>query len=315
MKCKRIIKVVSALALTLALLVSSGVVSFAASYTTTTNYLNQGTIEVTSRAFGLDEGDMATYVAYNGNGFSEANAVYIDQATADDTRIVTFTYQADSDDVKATVKFGGKGTTVTPDKEGYEIAVTVNGELSSTEVVPTVDAAYTFEGDEDFLAREIPVSLVAGQAVNAVTFTAEGAADATTVDAWYVKDGAIVVLSNVIRSNGTLAITTEEAEVSVRIGDVVAGTGKITAFAKAVCADDADYGIILATEDADISTTVSFEEAGDYTTAVKLPALGKGADGGFCVEVEDDQLVAGTNYKVAAYAVDKVTPTKVVTAQ
>ena len=53
MKCKRIFKVAGALALTVALLVSSAVVSFAAEYKTTTKYLNQNTIEVTSVASDL----------------------------------------------------------------------------------------------------------------------------------------------------------------------------------------------------------------------------------------------------------------------
>ena len=134
MKCKRIFKVAGALTLTVSLLASSSVVSFAANYKTTTKYLDQKTIEVTSIASGLSEGDMATYVAYNNDGFTEANAVYIDQATANGADPVKFVYQTSSDNVKATVKFGGstessaKGTEI----DGYKVNVSVDGVAAGT---------------------------------------------------------------------------------------------------------------------------------------------------------------------------------------
>ena len=116
------------------------------------------------------------------------------------------------------------------------------------------------------------------------------------------KNGALFIL-DIIREDGDLVITTEESTNSVKLGTVTSVAGQITAFAKAVCEETADFGIIIAAgENADISTTVKlFNEADDYTTAVKLPAAGKGADGCFAVEVVDEELVAGT-YTVAAYA-------------
>ena len=293
MKCKRIFKVASALALTVALLVSSAVVSFAAEYKTTTKYLNQNTIEVTSVASDLKSGDMATYVAYNNDSFNEANAVYIDQATANGTDDVTFTYQTNSDNVKATVKFGGSTETSAKDadKEGYTVNVTVNGEAAGSVIVPEVDMT-TY--DSEYLAREIPVTVAAGYAVDSV------AVNGDPVDVWYVKDGVVVIYSNVILDDAEVAITTKAVDATVVLGTVKAEAGKITAFARATCADDADYGILVG-GDATLEGAKAWNEAENYNTAVKLPALGMGNDGGFAVEVQDELIVAG-EYKVAAYA-------------
>lgn len=301
MKCKRIIKVVSALALTVALLVSTGVVSFAATYTTTTTYLNQDTIEVTSKAAGLYAGNMATYVAYNNDSFNEANAVYIDQATAGEDGTVEFVYQTNSDNVKATVKFGGSTESKAQDAniEGYRVNVTVDGVAAGSVIVPEVDAAY----DSDYLAREIPVTVAAGSAVDSV------AVNGTPVEVWYVKDGVVVIYSNVILDDAEVAITTKAVEAKVVLGTVKAEAGKITAFARATCADDADYGILVG-GDATLEGAQAWDAATDYNTAVKLPALGMGNDGGFCVEVQDDLIVAGS-YNVAAYAGEEVTAAKV----
>ena len=306
MKCKRIFKVASALALVVALLVSTGVVSFAATYTTTTTYKNQDTIEVTATASGLDAGDMATYVAYNNDSFNEANAVYIDQATADGENDVEFTYQTSSDNVKATVKFGGSTESAARDAaiEGYTVNVTVNGEAKGSVIVHEVDMD-TY--DSDYLAREIPVAIPAGEAVDSVKV------NDVAVDVWYVKDGVVVIYSNVILADANVAITTKAATAKVVLGTVKAEAGKITAFARATCADDADYGIIIG-GDATLTNAVAWNAAENYETAVKLPALGLGNDGGFCVEVEDTAIVAG-DYKVAAYAGEVVTAAKVVTVQ
>ena len=292
MKCKRIFKVAGALALTVTLLVSSAVVSFAADYKTTTKYLNQSTIEVTSVASDLKSGDMATYVAYNNDSFNEANAVYIDQATANETGIVEFKYQTESDNVKATVKFGGSTETSAKDAEidGYKVNVTVDGEAKGTVIVPEVDAAY----DSEYLAREIPVTVAAGYAVDSV------AVNGTPVEVWYVKDGVVVIYSNVVLDDADVAITTKAVEAKVVLGTVKAEAGKITAFARATCAENADYGILIG-GDADLENAVAWNAADNYEATVKLPALGMGNDGGFCVEVEDAAIVAGT-YKVAAYA-------------
>ena len=305
MKCKRIFKVASALALIVALLVSSAVVSFAAEYKTTTKYLNQNTIEVTSVASDLESGDMATYVAYNNDSFNEANAVYIDQATANDTGIVEFKYQTNSDNVKATVKFGGstedeaKGAI----EDGYTVNVTVDGVAAGSVIVPEVDAAY----DSEYLAREIPVTVPAGYAVDSV------AVNGTPVDVWYVKDGVVVIYSNVVLDDADVAITTKAVDAKVVLGTVKAEAGKITAFARATCAEDADYGILVG-GDAALEGAQAWDSAENYATAVKLPALGMGNDGGFAVEVQDELIVAG-EYKVAAYAGEKVTAAKSVVVE
>jgi len=306
MKCKRIIKVVGALALTAALLVSSAVVSFAdAYYTTTTKYLDQNTIEVTSKATGLAEGNMATYVAYNGE-FSDANAVYIDQKTADSTGTVEFVYQADSDNVKATVKFGGSTESEAQDADeviGYKVNLTINGTDYKTVTVATVDENYT----DEYLAREFEIELASGKVVKSV------AVNGTTAEAWYVKNGTLVIYDNLIKAdNATVAIEVEDvATPSVTLGTVTGVAGKITAYAKATYAGE-DYGVLIKNGDTvDADNTVSYADAADYAATVKLPALGKGSEGGFCVEVEDSLITAGT-YSVAAYAGDEESAVKTI---
>ncbi len=301
MKCKRIIKVVSALALTVALLVSASVVSFAATYTTQTTYINEDTIEVISRATGLNDGEMATYVAYRNGEFSETNAVYIDQATEQDNA-VEFRYQADSDDVKATVLFGGESApnTLEPDKVGHKITVYVNEVAQGDQVAAYAVADY----DGEYLAREFSVNIENGKAIKKVEFAADGA-EKTTVEAWYVKNGALVVLSRVIESDGSLYITAEDATISVKLGAVTGTENTITAFAKAVCTDDADYGILIADSEVEIEAAgrIDWKDAEDYTTPVYFNALGKGNNGVFAVEVTDeDCFVAGKSFNVKAYA-------------
>ena len=306
MKCKRIFKVASALALTVALLVSSAVVSFAAKYTTTTTYLNQSTIEVTSTASGLAEGAMATYVAYNNDGFNEANAVYIDQATANGTDDVTFTYQTSSDNVKATVKFGGSTETeaTKAEFEGW----TVNVKVDNGAAVPTKVAKKAAEYADEYLVREIEAVIPTGKAVAAV------ALNGAPIEAWYAKAGSIFVCTPALADGDEIAITTEDAAAEVVLGTVKSDAANtVTAFAKATCAQDADYGILIGGE-AKLEGAVAWDAADNYATAVKLPALGMGNDGGFCVEVEDSAFAKGT-FKVAAYAGTAVSATKDVTVK
>ncbi len=308
MKCKRIFKVASALALTVALLVSSAVVSFAATYTTTTTYIDQNTIEVTSTAVGLNKGDMATYVAYNNDGFTEGNAVYIDQATADETGEVEFKYQTDLDDLKATVKFGGSTESAAQDAilGGYNVNIKVDGVDAGTVKVAEVAAEY--EGD---LAREIPVELDASKVVDKVTVNGAEVA-------WYVKDKAVVIYSNAIKADGaTVEIETAAAKaVTLVLGAVKSeAANTVTAFAKATCGAYANYGILIGGNATLTEEVVSWDAAEDYSKAVKLPALGMSKDGMFCVEVTDEALVAGTEYKVAAYAGEEVTDAKAVTVK
>ncbi len=303
MKCKRIFKVVSALALTVALMVSTGVVSFAAEYTTTTTYINQNTIEVTSVASGLEKGDMATYVAYNNGSFSEENAVYIDQATANGTDDVVFTYQTDSDNVKATVKFGGstEDSAQEAEIEGWTIYVQVDdGEAEKQTIAKKAD-----EYSDTYLVREIEAVIPQGAAIDAVELNDEA------IDVWYAKDGSVFVCTPAIKDGDTIVIKTKEAAAEVKIGTVKAEVGKITAFAKATCAQDADYGILIGGE-AVLDGAAAWDVAENYETAVKLPALGMGDNGGFCVEVDDTAIVAGT-YKVAAYAGEVATDAVTVT--
>jgi len=306
MKCKRIFKVAGVLALTVALLVSSAVVSFAATYTTTTTYLNQDTIEVKSVASGLQSGNMATYVAYNNDGFNEANAVYIDQATAGEDGTVEFVYQTNSDNVKATVKFGGSTETEAQDAtfEGWTISVQVDdGAAVETQVAKAAE-----DYSDDYLVREIEAVIPTGKAIDEVTLNSE------VIDVWYAKDGSIFVCTPKLAEGDAIVIKTKAAAAEVVLGTVksdVADT--VTAFAKATCAQDADYGILIG-GDATLTNAKAWNEADDYATAVKLPALGMGADGGFCVEVEDTAFAQGT-YKVAAYAGSVVTTAKEVTVE
>lgn len=306
MKCKRIFKVAGVLALTVALLVSSAVVSFAATYTTTTTYLNQDTIEVTSVASGLASGDMATYVAYNNDGFNEANAVYIDQATANETGEVSFTYQTSSDNVKATVKFGGSTETEAKgaEFEGWTISVQVDDDAAVSTQVAKKAADYP----DDYLVREIEAVIPAGKAIEQVALNGEA------IDVWYAKDGSIFVCTPELAEGDEIVITTKDAAAEVVLGTVKSDAANtVTAFAKATCAQDADYGIIIG-GDATLADAKAWNEADDYATAVKLPALGMGEDGGFCVEVEDAAFAQGT-FKVAAYAGSAVTAAKEVTVQ
>lgn len=309
MKCKRIFKVVSALALTVALMVSTGVVSFAAAtYTTSTTYVKDGIIEVTSVASGLGTGDMATYVAYNNNEFSEANAVYIDQATAVDGEDVIFTYQTESDNVKATVKFGGSTEDSARDAtpEGWTVYVYVYGQDTPiTVIVPMMDEEY----DGEYIPRDlVGVPFVEGEVVSAITV------DGEEIDAWSVKDSVVTIWTTKIKDESVVHITTQSVSPEVKLGDVIGSEGSITAFGR-VIGVVSDFGILISGTNPDSTDTTSYDAASiDYSTeTVKLPALGSGAKGGFCVQFQDDAFVAGNSYNVQAYAYDKLSAVKSVT--
>ena len=100
-------------------------------------------------------------------------------------------------------------------------------------------------------------------------------------------------------------ITAEDATISVKLGAVTGTENTITAFAKAVCTDAADYGILIADADVTIAEAgrIGWNDATGYATPVYFNALGKGNNGVFAVEVTDEEyFVTGKSFNVVAYA-------------
>lgn len=92
---------------------SLGTSAFAATCTTTTTYIGDSKVSVTSKITGASSPDQITFLVAKANPSSTSDFVYIDQTAADSNGEATFKFSTHSDNlgIGATVKFGAQTTT------------------------------------------------------------------------------------------------------------------------------------------------------------------------------------------------------------
>ena len=292
---KGLTKTLVALVLVMTLVATMGISAMAADYSTKTVYQADAKIKVEANATGLTEGDIVTYVATTDvDDVNENTIVYINQAEADEDGNATFTYTTSVTNIDASMFFGGSTETTRKDAKaeaGYAIAVKVNGNDAGTVY------ALEQETDEAVIRKFDLTGMVsfAGAKVTGVAFNGE------PIDA-FVADADTLMISAVIKNDGTLDITTD-TDVAFVAPKISASTkiveGNLVAVAKAV--SGAKFGIVLYKDAAPATFAHEVVEGEGY---IVLPALGKNVEGIYAVEVQE----FAEEYNVAAYAFNGETP-------
>ena len=296
---KGLTKTIVALALVITVLATMGMSALAATgtYSTKTIYQADNKISVVANASNLAQGDIVTYVATtDANDVNENTIVYLNQTVADASGAAQFTYTTDVTDINASMFFGGskEPTRVFANRvDELEIAVTLNNET-----IGTVHAAKQ-ETNDLVVIRKFDLSSIANFSATEITAVSF---DGTPIENFYVDATTLIVSTNVINKNGTLAITSTDAasfaDPTISRTTKVEG-GKLIAVAKAPVGEK--FGIVLYTGAAPTITTHAVAEESSY---VVLPALGKNVDGIYAVEVEAYAESIGAKVNVAAYAFD-----------
>jgi len=245
-------------------------------YTTTTSYGTDGSLTVATNVTTAEDGEMITYLAYNGTGDSPAtddDIIYIDQQTwAGET--LTFSYTTTADKLTGvTVKSGSSEleTAQTMDLGARTVTVEVKG--GDTVAATTITLPSASVGN---YVTDITVA----NAISAVTVNGSDAtpADVATVNGYNkivivdngLADDAVIVITTVVPdtfepavaegvSKGKAFVTTEE-EVEVE---------KLTVFGEVktdVAEPTGDWGGILITKTAATATDDNFKVGGTDVT-------------------------------------------------
>lgn len=296
---KGLTKTIVALVLVMTLVATMGISAMAANYSTKTVYQANGKISVEANATDLEEGAIVTYVATTDEAnVNENTIVYINQAEADENRAAQFKYTTEVTNINASMFFGGS-TESTRQKakaaDDYVIDVKLNG---SEEVAGTVYAAKQAD-DADVVIRKFNLSTIANFSaveITKVEFNGEEIKD------FAVAATTLIVSTDKINANGTLAITTTAAPEFIKpkiSGSTAVKAGNLVAVAKAPAGEK--FGIVLYKNGVPTIEANEVVEGNDY---VVLPALGKNVDGIYAVEVEAVAEILAAPFNVKAYAFD-----------
>ena len=294
---KGLTKSIVALALVITVLATMGMSALAADYSTKTIYQAEGKISVEANATGLQEGDIVTYVATTDEAdVNENTIVYINQDEADAEGKAKFTYTTEVTNINASMFFGGSKENTRVEAKHAEdlvINVTVNGEAKGT-----VYAAKQ-ETEDLVVIRKFDLSGMAD--FSAVEITGVEFAEAVIED-FAVAGATLIVSTDKINANGTLAITTTAAPdfIEPKISATTAVEGaNLVAVAKAPAGEK--FGIVLYKDGAQVVIDGTVKTEDDY---VVLPALGKNVDGIYAIELQGFAEYLAAPFMVKAYAYD-----------
>ena len=292
---KGLTKTIVALALVITVLATMGMSALAADYSTKTIYQADNKISVEANATGLQEGDIVTYVATTDEAdVNENTIVYINQDEADAEGKAKFTYTTEVTNINASMFFGGSTENTRQEAKHTDdlaISVTVNGEAKGT-----VYAAKQ-ETEDLVVIRKFDLSGMAD--FSAVEITGVEFAEAVIED-FAVAGATLIVSTDKINANGTLAITTTAAPdfIAPKISATTAvEDGNLVAVAKAPAGEK--FGIVIYKNEVPTITANEYAEGTDYYV---LPALGKNVTGIYAVEVEAIADVLAAPFNVKAYA-------------
>ena len=297
---KGLTKSIVALALVITVLATMGMSAMAAAYSTKTIYQADNKISVEANATGLKAGDIVTYVATTDEAdVNENTIVYINQAEADEDGAAQFTYTTEVTNINASMFFGGstENTRVAAKHaEDLAISVTVNGEAKGP-----VYAAKQATSDL-VVIRKFDLSGIASFSAVEITSVKFGE---TAITDFCVAEDTLIVSTDAINADGTLAITTTAAPefTAPKISATTAvADGNLVAVAKAPAGEK--FGIVLYTGDTKPTAFAHAVNADTYTTDgyLVLPALGKNVDGIYAVELQGYAEYLTAPFNVAAYA-------------
>ena len=296
---KGLTKSIVALALVVAVLATMGMSAMAATgtYSTKTIYQAEGKISVEAKAAGLEPGDIVTYVATTDEAdVNENTIVYINQDEADENGAAQFTYTTEVTNINASMFFGGsKENTRVAAKhaDDLEISVTVTGGATG-KVYAAKQAA-----DAGEVIRKFDLSGIANFSAIKIT---KVEFDGAEIEKFAVADTTLIVSTDKINANGTLAITTDAAPqfTAPKISATTAvKDGNLVAVAKAPAGEK--FGIVLYQEGAEVVIDGEVKTESKY---VVLPALGKNVDGIYAIELQGFAEYLAAPFMVKAYAYD-----------
>lgn len=285
----------------------------AMSVTTSTEYRESDIkVETTVSDENLDK-TMLTYLAFKGEPSDASNIVYVDQIIAD-SNTETFSYITQYSNIGSTVKVGGRdseGTALTPNESDGSIGeiegvpVTVDGVLAT-------NVSFTAESNEDGL-----VKIVYAGIADDVIVGLQNDGTAVENDDYFIGSNCIWVKSSILDTDKTLNVITESVEQdaqTIALGYIPANEftsvteteNSVIAVGK-VLGDVDEFGIIYSVDNS-FSNYTNYSDIDENTEAgdIAFPALGKGTNGLFAVEVFNVNNFIGTGNTVYAAAYYRV---------
>ncbi len=281
--------------------------------TTSTTY-QASDIKVTTTVTGESlSGTTLTYLAHKGEINDGSNIVYVDQIIAD-AASETFEYVTQYSKIGSTVKVGGRtsaGVALTPNES--------DGSIGEIKGVPfTVDGSsvdgvvFTSELNEDGLVKIV----YDGIDDDVIVGLSNGGTNVAYGD-YFVGTNCIWVKHSILDTAKTLNVTTNSVDSSIQtmaLGyipanefDKVEETENSVVAVGKVSGDVDEFGIVYSL-DANFESFINYAEITDQTEKqdIAFPALGKGTNGLFAVEVFNinNFIGDGNTVYVAAYYKD-----------
>ena len=295
--------------------------AFAITSSTTTTYDTTATdgsvkISVTTSVTGASEGDKITYLVHKKGAalasLADTDIVYIDQKTAGSGgSVAPFTYKTASTNIGSTILVGGSALTspVSDAMPGYVIIKNESGN----------EIAY---GKIDSLSKSIGTDTLVK-----VTYTSTNIPVIDSISSVSTKDvniGDIMFLSasDGFFISGSAIDSSAATIITVKTGSSIIdtlganstdydGLTAISSYGKIVGDSSSTYGVVFSTNKDVIEAlnnaapnsifTDDSEFTADFTSCVAFPALGKGLDGTFVVQLADSSFKPGTTYYTRVY--------------
>lgn len=298
--------------------------AFAITSSTTTTYDTTATdgsvkIAVTTSVTGAAEGDKITYLVHKKDAvlasLADSEIVYIDQKTAgSDGSVAPFTYKTASTNIGSTILVGGSALT-SPVSDAMPGYVIIKNESGDEIAYGKIDSASQLVGNDTlvkvtYTSTSIPVidsiSSVSTKGVNIDDIMFLSASDGFFISGSAIDSSAATTItvktgSSIIDTLGANSTTYEELT-------AISSYGKIIG-------DSSTYGVVFSTDRNAIETlntapTYIFtgdEFTADFNSCVAFPALGKGLDGTFVVQLANSGFTPGTTYYTRVYKCDNDT--------
>ena len=299
--------------------------AFAITSSTTTTYDTTATdgsvkISVTTSVTGASEGDKITYLVHKKGAalasLADTDIVYIDQKTAGSGgSVAPFTYKTASTNIGSTILVGGSALT-SPVSDAMPGYVIIKNESGKEIAYGKIDSASQLVGNDTlvkvtYTSTNIPVidsiSSVSTKDVNIDDIMFLSASDGFFISGSAIDSSAATIITV---KTGSPIIDTLGANSTAYDGlKAISSYGKIVG-------DSSTYGVVFSTDRNAIETlntapdsifTDVSEFAADFSSCVAFPALGKGLDGTFVVQLADSGFTPGTTYYTRVYKCDNNT--------
>ena len=299
--------------------------AFAITSSTTTTYDTTATdgsvkIAVTTSVTGASEGDKITYLVHKKGvilaSLADTDIVYIDQKTAGSGgSVAPFTYKTASTNIGSTILVGGSALT-SPVSDAMPGYVIIKNESGNEIAYGKIDSLSKSIGTDTlvkvtYTSTNIPVidsiSSVSTKDVNIDDIMFLSASDGFFISGSAIDSSAATIIT--VKTGSSIIDTLGANSTDYDGLTAISSYGKIVG-------DSSTYGVVFSTDRNAIETlntapdsifTDVSEFAADFSSCVAFPALGKGLDGTFVVQLADSGFTSGTTYYTRVYKCDNNT--------